>query len=162
MDVLLSRCVQETDVEARILLATCIGEVGAIGVHRMEGLRGSSEGMEFYKKLCPPWHSTAHAHGLRLVTDHLCTALKTATSTNDQNKIAYSIQQLLTLLNEAAKGGLIESPTLASKRPVKRGSSGGVSSTKPSMVQPLVDTLVFCGVADVVEPFWYSEYNEVG
>lgn len=173
--MLLSRCVYESDPEARILLGTCFGEVGAIGAHRLEDAKASSAGPGCYARRSsdPPWHSTPHRYELQLITTHLVVALKAAPTSSDQHKIAFTIQQVLALLNEAGKEGLLSSPSEGSSqkntpsrqpetRPHLTGNdrTGGFLS-KQEMEESLVRKLVDARVLDVVEPFWFSEFHEV-
>lgn len=164
---LLSRCIKEQDLSARILLATCFGEVGAINANLFEETKPSNDN---YYRTVPPWHSTPYKYGLQMVTGHLVTALKSAPSSNDQFKIAFSIQQLLALLNEAAKAGLLLSsntdlvqnnvPSEISERRLS-SNSNHVDSNKTRMDDSLIRILVNARAYDVVEPFWFSEFHEV-
>lgn len=103
-------------------------------------------------------------------------ALKSAPTSSDQHKIAFTIQQILDLLNEAGKEGLLTSPLgmaegssrkkvpprLPDSRavPVNSRRSSGTTS-KPQMEDSLVSKLVDADVLEVVEPFWISEFHEV-
>jgi hypothetical protein len=178
LDVLLSRCVLESDPEARVLLATCFGEVGAIGAHRLEEAKASSSGPSGYGRRSsdPPWHSAPHRYELQLITSHLVVALKAAPTSSDQHKIAFTIQQVLALLNEAGKEGLLSNSSglaenssrtkTPSMPPESRSGPGsnhraGDNASKPAMEHSLVRKLVDARVLDVVEPFWFSEFCEV-
>jgi hypothetical protein len=115
------------------------------------------------KTSIPPWHCAPHLLGLQLVTTHLVAALKSATSSSDQHKIAYAVQQLLALLNEAGKSGIIR---VTQHEALLRPSSHAApqisgSTNKPKMHESLISILVDAGVIDVVEPFWFSEFHEV-
>ena len=145
---LLSRCVNETDAEVRDLLASCIGEVGAISIHYLEERDSSSQKCDARKRA--PWHSRADRYGLQLVTNELVAALKAAPSANDQHKIAFSIQQILVLLDRAATEGEATSTKSLSK-----------SEEKHAMTEWLRSNLFDAGVLEVVEPFWTTEFCEV-
>jgi len=174
VEALLQRCVHETDPEARVLLATCFGEVGAVGSHRLEEAQITSSTVDsFQRSSDPPWRSTPHGYELKLIATHLVVGLKAAPTSSDQHKIAFSIQQLLALLNEAAKEGRLPGPSSVVKQTAsKRLSSSSRSNfdkfnratdliTKPPMERALLDKLVSTKVLDIVEPFWFSEFHEV-
>jgi hypothetical protein len=146
--VLLNRCVNETDEEARILLAACIGEVGAIGLEHLEERTVSSCNGDELKH--SPWHSRAERYGLQLVTNQLVAALKAAPSSSDQHKIAFTIQQILSFLDRSASEG----------EPVSQAKSSS-SNAKPKMSSWLSKKLAEAGVLEVVEPYWLSDFCEV-
>jgi len=148
VEILLTRCVNENDPEARILLATCFGEIGAIGGHRLEDARipaatsGECGGDAWTWRLSqPPWQSNPVRYQLQLVTKYLVVALKAAPTSHDQHKIAFTIQQLLVLLD-------------------KTGKESGGASRKGEMTGWLSSKLSEAGVLDVIEPFWSSEFHE--
>ena len=150
-------------MKARTLLATCFGEVGAINANLLEETKATNE-TQSRKPSTPPWYSTPYLLGLQLVTTHLVAALKAAPSSSDQHKIAFAIQQLLALLNEAGKSGTIAGIENKGPSPISRQSTnvaivGNVN--KPKMDESLIRILVDAGVLDVVEPFWFSEFHEV-
>ena len=148
VEALLSRCVHETDQEARVLLATCLGEVGAVGAHKLEERTSSSYGIVKSKQA--PWHSRPNRYQLELVTNQLVAALKAAPSSNDQHKVAFTIQQILALLDRAAHEG----DSKSTKKPTRRES-------KPAMNKWLRSKLSEAGVLEVVEPYWMSEFCQV-
>lgn len=140
----MNRCLVETDEKTRILLATCIGEVGAIAVDRLEERSDRTGNAKMEQG---PWRSRAARHELKLVTDHLVTALQAAHSTSDQHKIMFTIQQMLALLDRSASKSEVPDTTT---NPGKREMSGWLSAQ-----------LSNAGVLDVVEPFWWTEFCEV-
>eukprot|EP00980_Cylindrotheca_fusiformis_P025541 scaffold14008_cov124-Cylindrotheca_fusiformis.AAC.9 len=156
LEKLLSRCVEESDGETRILLATCLGECGAIGEHQLADLNigagadaesVDSPNSDYQWRLeQPPWQSRAAKYELQLVTKHLAVALKSAPSSSDQHKVAFTIQQLLVLLDRSARqeGEAVVKGTRSSKE----------------MSVWLRDKLNDSGVYEVVEPFWFSEFHE--
>ena len=168
MDVLLSRCVQENDPEARVLLATCLGEVGAISANRLDDaatICGSTQ-RSSAAAMPPPWRLTPPLFGLSLVTRPLVGAHKAALTSIDQHKIAFTIQQLLGLLNEDAKAGKLPSPKGKSKSSGKKHSLEANSdrpgnSSKESMEPALQQQLKACRVLEYVEPYWHTEFHEV-
>jgi len=145
LEMLLDRCVHETNKEVRALVGSCLGEIGAVGAHLLQD-RASQSKEEPHRRQ-PPWHSRADRHQLYLVTDPLVAALKSATSSVDQHKIGYSMQQLLALLDRSAIEGGSQPET--------------IHEGKPSMSKWLTAKLSEAGVIDVVEPFWSTEFREV-
>lgn len=140
----MNRCLVETDEKTRILLATCIGEVGAIAVDRLEE---RSDKICVVKMEHGPWKSRAARHQLKLVTEQLVTALKAAHSSADQHKIMFTIQQVLALLDKTAcKSKTSDNPTSSGKREMSDWLSAQLSDA---------------GVLDIVEPFWWTEFCEV-
>lgn len=111
VDNLLQRCCTEVDLEAKLLLATCWGEIGAIDVHRLGEMRmsvslyadksGDENGS--WRLSQAPWQSQPARYELKLITKHLVVALKAAPTSGDQHKIAFAIQQILVLLDESAQ-----------------------------------------------------------
>jgi hypothetical protein len=155
-------------METRLVLATCIGEVGAIDENRLEDACG--DGGNGRALADPPWHSAPHVHELQLVTSHLVVALKAAPTSGDQHKIAYTIQQLLDILNKAGEKNLLASPFDVSKKKrdtneepqvVKQSKVRAQNSSKPKMEVSLESKLADAGVLEIVEPFWFSEFHEV-
>jgi hypothetical protein len=159
MEKLLTRCVHEVDPETRILLATCLGEVGAIGEHRLGEIRMSTavaddsdkgSSSHSWRLLQPPWQSQAAKYELQLVTKHLVVALKAAPSSADQHKIAFTIQQLLVLLDSSAR--------LSGESDI---NSQAVKVRGAEMSKWLTEKLHEAGVYETIEPFWFSEFNEI-
>jgi hypothetical protein len=159
MEKLLTRCVHEADSQARILLATCLGEVGAIGEHRLGDLNiGNSIGDESldsptssyrWRLDQPPWQSRAAKYELQLVTKHLAAAIKAAPSSTDQHKVAFTIQQLLELLDKSARQSSEAGMPGEIDNPIGR-----------EMSKWLRDKLKESGVYEIIEPFWFSEFSE--
>jgi hypothetical protein len=153
---------KETDLKARTLLATCFGEVGAINANLLEETKATNE-THSRKPAIPPWYSAPYLLGLQLVTTHLVAALKAAPSSSDQHKIAFAIQQLLAILNEAGKSGMIAGNQNKAPSRISRHSPKFIvgNTNKPKMDESLIHILDDAGVIDVVEPFWFSEFHEV-
>lgn len=157
VEKLLSRCVEESETKTRTLLATCLGEIGAIGEHQLGDLKiGVAADIESvdspnsayqWRLEQPPWQSRAAKYELHLVTKHLAVALKSAPSSADQHKVAFTIQQLLVLLDRSARQR--EDDIVVE----------GSRNTK-DMSKWLRDKLNESGVYEVVEPFWFSEFHE--
>ncbi|KAL3944314.1 MAG: hypothetical protein SGBAC_001607 [Bacillariaceae sp.] len=157
MEKLLSRCVQETETKTRILLAQCLGEVGAISELKMGDLKigvaidsesvDSPSSMYQWRLDQPPWQSRAAKYELQLVTRHLVVALRSAPSSADQHKIAFTIQQLLVLLDRSA-------------RQAENGDVEEGARNTSVMSKWLKSKLVESNVLEVVEPFWFSEFHE--
>ena len=139
-------------MESRNILAMCLGEVGAIGAHKLEERKSSSP---WHKKLGGgPWHSRPDRFVLTLVTRQSVAALKAAPTSGAQHKIAFMIQQLLALLDRAAIA------SRSSKRP-SRHTEPTSPDDKKEMSSWLSSKLASAGVLEVVEPFWWTEFHEV-
>lgn len=152
---LVRRSTIETDPEVVIRLATCLGEIGAIGEHRLEDVSlfktGGDESFSLYRWRLerPPWQTRATKYELQLVTKHLVTALKAARSSDEQHKIAFSIQQLLVLLDTAGR-----------QNEKEIGANDINTGKKREMSKWLMNQLVDAKVYETVEPFWLSEFKE--
>lgn len=157
MGILLAQCVFETDSKARELLGACLGEIGAIDGHRLgtismsdvlvasDPLASKDSGWRLSR---PPWKSEQNRYELQLVTHHLVVAMKAAPTSSDQHKIAFSIQQMLQLLDNSAqkkKASTEEDQTSANAQEMSTWLKGQLSQA---------------GVLDVVEPFWSSKFGE--
>jgi hypothetical protein len=141
----------------RLRLAACIGEVGAISETLLGELQiGSSIGDEAidsplssyrWRLEQPPWQSQSVKYELLLVTRHLAAALKAAASATDQHKIAFSIQQLLFLLNSSARqsDGQVDPP---------------LGEGKESMTKWLKDQLEQSGEYELLEPYFGADFKE--
>uniref|UniRef100_A0A7S4J226 non-specific serine/threonine protein kinase n=1 Tax=Odontella aurita TaxID=265563 RepID=A0A7S4J226_9STRA len=164
---LLARCVLETDTKARLALAQCLGEIGAIDHNRLGGQVDSAlsaaltadsfeasgkHGLWLVSQ--PPWRSQVMRYELRCVL-FLVVALKAAPTTLDQHKVAYTIQEILALLNASAN----RSSTASA---VNENSERGKSrvSRKGKMSPWLTNQLTEAGVLEVVEPFWNTSYHQ--
>jgi len=138
-------------------LAECIGEVGAIDSHRLEETKGLEQqqgksGCSDFKLSSPPWRAQQADYGLRLVRHYLVGGLKAAATSAEQHKIGFSIQQLLVMLNESEEE--------EKERGAGRRNKNCDNSTV--MNQSLKDKLVKGNIYDIVEPFFNSEFQEVG
>ncbi|GKY98658.1 hypothetical protein MPSEU_000822200 [Mayamaea pseudoterrestris] len=157
IDTLRFRCTDETDLNARLLLAVCLGEVGAVDPSRLDETKTkaarsmSGAAPATSKRALPPWRSSAAQYELILVTCDLVVGLKAATTSTDQNKIAYTIQQLLVLL---------DSYYTEHDNPANSEKLAAKGLEKKSMSKVLTSKLAQAGVLDVVDPFWYTEYCE--
>jgi hypothetical protein len=168
LDTLLSRCVNENEIETRLQVARCFGEIGAISANRFDDSAVDSHQTNgtSRSRLDPPWYSTPRDQYLLVLTNHLVPALTAGTKALDQNKIAFAIQQVLSLLNIATKSDT-ERRRKAGVQSRKRNSSAQQSGRADSedstneMDSVLVDSLVSAQIFDVVEPFWSSKFREV-
>jgi serine/threonine-protein kinase ATR len=155
METLLARSIVETDHDARIRLAECLGEVGAIDINLLhddmtvDPMRSESvDNSDLWRRVNPPWRSIRARYELQLVTNHLVQGLKAAPSSGDQHKIGFCIQQLLVHLDKS-----IREPQ-SNERPVL--SNGD----RDTMSDWLKSQLTEAGVMDIVEPFWHTEFHE--
>ena len=154
VDTLLRRCVEESDPDSRLLLAECFGEVGAINssTNGLDDLNREFTTKDDKYRSRPPW--LYHPPHLHLISSHLVIELKASQTSSDQHKIAFAIQQLLSQMNELQQTN------------VDLGASKEIPSLSPAgrrvqMEPALVNRLSKDGVLDIVEPFWYSEFQEV-
>lgn len=168
------RCVLEDDAETRSLLATTLGEIGAIDSNHVGDISTEAVDSSFndgsWRLLQPPWQSTVTRYELQLVTKHLVIALKAAPTSADQHKIAFTIQQLLVLLDESSKQSAPgeksdADASIASFDPVndsnKKFLSGPSKTERGDMNAWLVAQLRKAGVLEIIEPFWSTSFNEV-
>ncbi|KAL7472325.1 hypothetical protein ACHAXS_012779, partial [Conticribra weissflogii] len=158
---LLSRCVDESDHDVKDVIASCLGEIGAIDPNRLgreisccqfeSDLQGNNDNE--WRLSHPPWKGHIDRYQLRLLSRHLVTSLKSSPTILDQHKISFGIQELLKLLNESgsSKNGKVEDGA-------KKG--GADESIKLSMSQWLRERLEEADVLSVVEPFWTTNYKQ--
>jgi hypothetical protein len=153
IETLMHRCVHETDQKVRLQLAVCLGEMGAVGEHRFDDISlyrskgGGSLSMYEWRLDQPPWQSRAAKYELQLVTKYLVAALKATPSQGEQLKVAFTIQQLLMLLDASVREN-----TNTKHRDQQSDSH------KREMSKWLLDRLVEADVYESVEPFWLSEF----
>lgn len=165
------RCVLEDDAETRSLLATTLGEIGAIDSNRMGDINTEAVESSFndssWRLLQPPWQSTVTRYELQLVTNQLVIALKAAPTSTDQHKIAFTIQQLLVLLDESSKhsapGEKSDADVSASSCDLVNDKiAAGPKPERGSMKNAwLIAQLRKAGVLEIIEPFWSTSFNEV-
>jgi hypothetical protein len=162
---LLSRCAYENDRNTRILVATCFGEIGAIAAYRFEDATMHCTNPNAGRRGAP-WQCTPHQYQFSVLTDYLVPALLAAApKVWDQNKIAFAIQQVLVLLNEAAKEGALddyEDSTRTKKSSRRQKSAPTEDATlNNGMERILADKLERAHVFATVEPYWSSKFKEV-
>ncbi len=95
-------------MEIRLILATCLGEIGAIDPEYIGDdfnfrLHGTSLSNRWMFENGAPWKSKSvkvHCE-LQLVTKHFVAALKAARTTTDQHKIAFAIQEGMCVFQRA-------------------------------------------------------------
>eukprot|EP00804_Cyclotella_cryptica_P008905 CCRYP_012021-RA/>CCRYP_012021-RA protein AED:0.02 eAED:0.02 QI:94/1/1/1/0.87/0.88/9/625/3358 len=162
---LLSRCVDESDCDIRDALARCLGEIGAIDPNRLGKEIGSSQ---FNSKLMenddsddwrltqPPWKSNVTRYELRLVTRHLVWGLKSATTTLDQHKIAFAIQELLKQID----ANFVASKSNGNETSATLNEKNSEHSIGTPMSSWLKEKLEEADVRCIVEPFWTSTYQQ--
>ena len=97
---LLKRFVSEANPELRLLLASVLGEIGAVSPTDIEGdssveSKESDGGLRWTVEKGAPWKSNSVRihYELQLVTNYFITALKAAPSPTDQHKIGFAIQE---------------------------------------------------------------------
>lgn len=97
---LLRRFASETNTELRLMLASCLGEIGAISpAYFIDSSLNYGDYMDLSKKWIfekgAPWKSksTKVHYELQLVTNYFVAALKAAPTPTDQHKIGFAIQE---------------------------------------------------------------------
>jgi hypothetical protein len=148
VETLMSRCTLEVDKELRLLVAKALGEVGAIAEGRLYG-RGQKPtvGKEYnlseaWRLSHPPWKTQLVDYQALLLTNHLVAALKAAPTTPDHHKVAFTIQEFLSM----AKQG---------------NESACKNQTRQSSIPDwLCEKLEVAGILHIIEPFIDSEFRE--
>lgn len=166
METLLSRCVTEANLDARVQLAECLGEVGAIDYHRLDAQKSQLDGsrtkdvlgedFQLLRLSSAPWRSRRTRYELHLVTKHLVLALKAAPNSAEQHKICFCIQQLLVLLDRTSQDGKATSGSPREKADDRSERNEEKAPMSPWLVSKLKDA----GVFDVVEPFWSTLFRD--
>ena len=106
------------------------------------------------------FHSFYSIHRLHLVTHQLVMSLKGAKDNMGQHKVAFTIQELLKLLDEsAAKLNASSKPQQAASSDARSSSSGG-SGRQREMGGWLSGKLEEAGVREVLEPYWKTQYRQ--
>lgn len=159
---LLTRCIEESDSDIRDGIARCLGEIGAIDPNRLgKEITGSqfhteNDDSDDWRLTQPPWKSNVTRYQLRLVTRHLVSGLKSASTVIDQHKIAFAIQELLKRLDT---NSTLSSKTEGDNAP--KTASGDVLETRNREMGPwLKDKLDEANVRCLVEPFWTTNYHQ--
>ncbi|KAL3924676.1 MAG: hypothetical protein SGILL_000901 [Bacillariaceae sp.] len=151
VEKLIRRCGSESNSRVRVQLATCLGEVGAIAESSLEDMtlyRSNADvsvSMHRWRLDTPPWQTSAQKYELLIVTKYLVLALKASSTSEEQLKIAYAIQQLLNLLDASS--------------PDTEATSVNTGETR-KMSPWLYDQLHKANVYETIEPFWSSHFNE--
>jgi hypothetical protein len=167
LETLLRRCGTEDDEEARLSLATLLGEIGAIDGNRLGVLNvGDSkrndrsclgEISRSWRLAQPPWKSRPARYEMQLVTKHLVGALKAAPDSTDFDRIAFTIQQLLGNLDMDAKQG---SDKLGKAIRIDRAAENVSSHERGPMSEWLKEQLRNADVLEMMEPFWATRYKD--
>ena len=98
---------------------------------------------------------------LHLVTHQLVMSLKGAKDNMGQHKVAFTIQELLKLLDEsAAKLYASSQPQQAKSLEGHASSGGGPCRQRGEMGAWLSGKLVEAGVKEVLEPYWKTQYRQ--
>ena len=174
MRTLQSQCITENEEEAKIAVATALGEVGAIDPNRLGGDLDAfhQNGIDstsvdehvLWRRLQPPWKSQIVRYELYLVTNQLATALKASPTAMDQHKISFAIQELLILLNEFSNQNAVDDKNqmLETENMSDQSNSVEAKQNAKSAMNPwLVCQLERAAVLELVEPFWSTKYQQV-
>jgi len=97
---------------------------------------------------------------LHLVTHQLIMALKGAKDNMGQHKVAFTIQELLKLLDESAAKLNASSKPQQAESSDGRSSSGGGPGRQKEMGAWLSGKLQEAGVKEVLEPYWKTQYRQ--
>jgi hypothetical protein len=98
-DAILNQCIEETNSDISLNLATCLGEIGAIDGKLVDGDENQNQLNAFDNSWMydngAPWKSkfVKVRCQLQLITKHFVTALKVAPTPIDQHKIGFAIQE---------------------------------------------------------------------
>jgi FAT domain len=171
VETILARSILESDHIARVSLAECIGEVGAIDANLLdEEVSITTTGTDMSVDLVtwrtsnPPWRSGRLRYEVKLVTTHLVHGLKAAPTSSDQNKIAFCIQQLLVLLDNSVRQAETSDSVRRAEATERTHQNVQVLPNSPDrgvMSDWLRTQLTDAGVVEIVEPYWVSEFHEV-
>ncbi len=101
LKAILRRCTLETNPDVRLLLAECLGKVGAISPMYIDNDQDletdllSDDGKRWLVENGKPWKTKMDRvhYEKQLVTHHFVIALKAARTPTDQHKIAFAIQE---------------------------------------------------------------------
>jgi len=156
LEGLLSMVAVESNREVKALLSKCFGEITAIDPRRLGTVAtatdkttknkalNSSQDCRSWQLSRPPWQSSVSEYALRLLTKRLVVALKVATNSSEQHYAAYTIQQILVIVNDTCQ------------REEKENSSKQEGKMSPWLNKQLKSA----NVLDVIEPYWESKFNE--
>ena len=98
---LLQKCASEKNNDLRLMLALCLGEIGAIAPTYLDNddildnNSGTNSSRKWILEKGVPWKSKSVRihYELQLVTNYFVTALKAAPTPTDQHKIGFAIQE---------------------------------------------------------------------
>ena len=163
---LLSRCVHETDQVVRQMLSVCLGELGAVDPCFLSGdistitktAGATSDNVlemndmhHLWRLNHPPWKSHEHEYELILVSNHLVVALKAAPTTQDQHKVAFAIQEIMSSLELFSRTNLLDENIQSSKDEPRQ---------KKEISKWLRNQLSEANVLEVIEPFAFTNYKQ--
>lgn len=150
---LLRRFVSETNTELRLMLASCLGEIGAIApAYFIDSRLDYKDCIDLSKRWIfekgAPWKSKSVKvhYELQLVTNYFVVALKAAPTPTDQHKIGFAIQEVLKQLHKDTTDNLND----------KKEDNLGNKEMSPWLKGQLEKS----GVLSVIEPYWTSMYKQ--
>ncbi|CAM9282925.1 unnamed protein product, partial [Discosporangium mesarthrocarpum] len=181
----LLRMATDSNPAIRDACGACLGELGAIDPARVAlSLREDGEGRSRHhgtsKSLrsktlsdCAPWEVTLEDMALILITDHLVPAFRASTTSMEQDRVAFGIQELLKLFSTCGSGDRHSkkrkvnaeeknsaTPNLIPTERERDNRQGGEDAGGPGpMPDRLATRLRAAQVLWVVEPFWSSTYK---
>ncbi len=168
---LLNRCKSEGDPETRLALAICLGEIGAIDPNRLSEDVNSinkisssiscldpNSAISKWRLQNPPWKlkSTHVKYMLKLLTNHLVTALKSSTTPLELNKISFAIQEILTLTNQCSNdiSSNEQNTDFSNVENVEKNIHGVMNKWLEGILKKE-------GVYEDLETFWESDFQQV-
>lgn len=172
VEALLSRASVENSRKIRSALGACLGEVAAIDPHRLGTVSPVPRGTEqkwpttpsmdsrSWQLSHPPWQSSIKEYALRLLTKLLVNALKAASNSAEQHKVAHTIQQLLALLDKQKKLEVSESDDYETIDMMTPEAVQLPPRCKGNMSNWLREALKAEGVVNILEPYWGSSFSE--
>ena len=169
---LLERCVHETDQISREKVAICLGELGAIDPNFLGeyvfdessyssktsgGNLTANDAYHSWRLDQPPWRSFEHKYELILISNQLVVSLKAAPTTQDQHKVAFAIQELLSSLEKYGKSVV----TVIDDDTENDDNFHRINSPKKrQMSEWLKGILRNEGVLEIIEPFALTNYKQ--
>ena len=168
VETLLHRVTVENNRKVKLVLGSCLGEVAAIDPHRLGAMSTRVHTNELpgpttslvdersWQLSHPPWKSSPKDYALYMLTKLLVNALKAASSSAEQHKVAHTIQQLLVIVDEG--GNATDVPTTFNGSLLEGMHQS--SREKRPMSQWLCERLENEGVLNVLEPYWASSFSE--
>ncbi len=175
LKALFARCANETDSAARKMLPICLGEIGAVDPNYFvsDSLQSNisanaSDMHQEWRLDNPPWKVDEQSYMMKLITNHLVASLKAASSTQEQTKVAFAIQEMIVALEEHSKEHSFNDELSTDFNFVLDNSREETSecgtiqrkSKSKKLGSWLKNKLKDAGVLEVIEPFAATNYKQ--